>query len=75
MNYILSTVIVAVIAYLVGDVVGVIGLAGAIVAGALIAFIAKRNFVIANGDVLGMSSGFVLFMKWYDECKCFKIGP
>ena len=56
MNYILSTVIVAVIAYLVGDFVGVIGLAGAIVAGALIAFIAKRNFVIANGDVLGMSN-------------------
>ena len=56
LNYILSTVIVAVIAYLVGDVVGVIGLAGAIVAGALIAFIAKRNFVIANGDVLGMSN-------------------
>ena len=56
LNYILSTVIVAVIAYLVGDLVGVIGLAGAIVAGALIAFIAKRNFVIANGDVLGMSN-------------------
>lgn len=56
LNYILSTVIVAVIAYLVGDLVGVIGLAGAIVAGALITFIAKRNFVIANGDVLGMSN-------------------
>ena len=41
---------------MVGDVVGVIGLAGAIVAGALIAFIAKRNFVISNGDVLGMSN-------------------
>lgn len=56
LNYILSTVIVAIIAYLVGGVIGVIGLVGAIVAGALIAFIAKRNFIIANGDVLGMSN-------------------
>ncbi|WP_299522928.1 adenosylcobinamide-GDP ribazoletransferase [uncultured Methanobrevibacter sp.] len=55
-NYILSTIIVGVIAYLVGDVIGIIGLVGAIVAGALIAFIAKRNFEIANGDVLGMSN-------------------
>ena len=55
-NYILSTVIVAVIAYLVGDIIGIIGLVGAVVAGALIAFIAKRNFIIANGDVLVMSN-------------------
>ena len=41
---------------MVGDIIGIIGLVGAVVAGALIAFIAKRNFVIANGDVLGMSN-------------------
>lgn len=55
-NYIISTIVVGIISYLVGDIVGVIGLVGAIVAGALIALIAKRNFVIANGDVLGMSN-------------------
>ena len=41
---------------MVGDFIGIIGLVGAVVAGALIAFIAKRNFIIANGDVLGMSN-------------------
>lgn len=41
---------------MVGDIIGIIGLVGAVVAGALIAFIAKRNFIIANGDVLGMSN-------------------
>ena len=41
---------------MVGDIIGIIGLVGAVVAGALIAFIAKRNFIIAHGDVLGMSN-------------------
>lgn len=55
-NYALSTIIVAIIAYLLGGVVGVIGLLGAIFAGLLISLIAKRNFGVANGDVLGMSN-------------------
>ena len=46
-NYFASTIIVAFIAYLLG---------GAIVSGIIIATIAKRNFVLANGDVLGMSN-------------------
>lgn len=55
-NYLLSAVIVAVIAYLLCGFVGLIGLLGAIVSGLLIALIAKRNFGVANGDVLGMSN-------------------
>ena len=56
LNYAFSTVIVAIVAYLIGGIVGVIGLVGAIVAGAIIALIAKNNFIIANGDVLGTSN-------------------
>lgn len=56
LNYALSTVIVAVIAFLLGGIAGLIGLLGAIIAGFLISRIAKRNFGVANGDVLGMSN-------------------
>ncbi|MBQ9026817.1 MAG: adenosylcobinamide-GDP ribazoletransferase, partial [Methanobrevibacter sp.] len=56
LNYALSTVIVAVIAYLLGGVIGLIGLLGAIFAGFIISVIAKKNFNVANGDVLGMSN-------------------
>ena len=56
LNYALSTIIVAVIAFLLGGIVGLIGLLGAIVSGFLISVIAKRNFGVANGDVLGMSN-------------------
>lgn len=55
-NYIASTLIIGVIALLLGDLVGVAGLLGAIVSGVLITLIARRNFVLANGDVLGMSN-------------------
>ena len=55
-NYFASTFIVAMIAYLLGGVVGVLGVLGAMVSGIIIAAIAKRNFVLANGDVLGMSN-------------------
>ena len=55
-NYFASTVIVAVIAYVLGGYVGIAGVLGSIVSGILIAFIAKRNFIFANGDVLGMSN-------------------
>ena len=55
-NYIASTVIVGVIAFLLGDLGGVIGVLGAIVSGIIISLIARRNFVLANGDVLGMSN-------------------
>lgn len=55
-NYIASTVIVAIIAFLLGDLVGVIGVLGAVVSGIIISLIARRNFVLANGDVLGMSN-------------------
>ncbi|WP_407380193.1 adenosylcobinamide-GDP ribazoletransferase [Methanobrevibacter sp.] len=67
-NYALSTVIVAIIAFLLGGVIGLIGLLGAVVSGFLISVIAKRNFGVANGDVLGMSNEFgrlmaLLFMS------------
>lgn len=55
-KYLLSTFIVAIIAFLLGDVVGVCGVLGAMFSGVVIALIAQRNFGIANGDVLGMSN-------------------
>ena len=55
-NYYASTVIVGIIAYLLGGFVGICGVLGAIVSGVIIARIARRNFVLANGDVLGMSN-------------------
>lgn len=55
-KYIVSTVIVAVIAYLLAGFVGFAGVAGAMISGIIIAVIARRNFVLANGDVLGMSN-------------------
>ena len=55
-NYFASTIIVACIAGLLGGTVGIVGVAGAMVSGIIIAIIARRNFVFANGDVLGMSN-------------------
>ncbi len=55
-NYFASTVIIAMIAYLIGGWVGICGVLGAMVSGIMIATIARRNFVLANGDVLGMSN-------------------
>lgn len=55
-KYFLSTFIVMVIAYLLAGFVGLSGVVGAMVSGVVIATIARRNFVLANGDVLGMSN-------------------
>jgi adenosylcobinamide-GDP ribazoletransferase len=55
-NYFISTFFIASIAYILGGFVGILGVVGAIVSGFTIAVIAKRNFVLANGDVLGMSN-------------------
>lgn len=55
-NYLASTLIVAAIAFLFGGFAGVFGVLGAIFSGIIIAVIARRNFVLANGDVLGMSN-------------------
>lgn len=55
-NYFASTVLIGMIAYLLGGWVGICGVLGAIVSGIMIATIARRNFVLANGDVLGMSN-------------------
>lgn len=56
LNYSISTIVVGIIAFLLGGLAGVSGVLGAMVSGILIAVIAKRNFVYANGDVLGMSN-------------------
>ena len=56
LNYFASTVIVACIAWLIGGLAGIVGVLGAMVSGFMIAIIARRNFVLANGDVLGMSN-------------------
>ncbi len=55
-KYLLSTFIVAIIAFLLGGTVGVCGVLGAMFSGVIIALIAQRNFGVANGDVLGMSN-------------------
>lgn len=55
-NYMASTIIVCVISWLLGGIVGVCGMIGAMISGIIIALIARRNFVLANGDVLGMSN-------------------
>ncbi|WP_458453229.1 adenosylcobinamide-GDP ribazoletransferase [Methanobrevibacter sp.] len=55
-NYFASTFIIACIAYLIGGYVGLAGVIGAMISGLMIATIAKRNFILANGDVLGMSN-------------------
>ena len=51
-----SSVIVATISYMFGGFAGLAGVIGAMLSGMIIATVAKRNFVLANGDVLGMSN-------------------
>lgn len=55
-NYLASTLIIGVIALLLGNYAGILGVMGAVLSGTMIAVIARRNFVFANGDVLGMSN-------------------
>ncbi|MGX8693948.1 MAG: adenosylcobinamide-GDP ribazoletransferase [Methanobrevibacter sp.] len=55
-KYLISTIIVCVIAFLFGGIVGFCGVLGAIFSGIIISLIARRNFGVANGDVLGMSN-------------------
>jgi adenosylcobinamide-GDP ribazoletransferase len=55
-NYLLSTTIVLIIGYLFAGYVGLFGVVGAMISGLIIALVARRNFVLANGDVLGMSN-------------------
>ena len=55
-KYFISTAIITTFAFLLGGLVGIFGVLGAIISGTIIAIIAKRNFVLANGDVLGMSN-------------------
>ena len=55
-EYMFSTFVVAVISYLLGGVTGLLGVLGAIISGAVMSIIAKKNFGIANGDVLGASN-------------------
>jgi len=55
-NYLLSTAIVLIIGDLFAGYVGLFGVVGAMISGLIIALVARRNFVLANGDVLGMSN-------------------
>ena len=55
-NYLISTLVILAVAILLGGFVGIFGVLGAIVSGVVIAVIAKKNFELANGDVLGMSN-------------------
>ena len=55
-NYFISTILVAIVAGLLGGTVGILGVVGAMVSGIIIALVARRNFILANGDVLGMSN-------------------
>lgn len=55
-NYLASTLIIGIVAGLLGGTVGMLGVVGAVASGIVIAVIARRNFTFANGDVLGMSN-------------------
>lgn len=55
-NYLISTIIVAILSYLLGGFAGIFALLGAILTGAVVSIIAKKNFEVANGDVLGTSN-------------------
>lgn len=57
-NFSISLIIVLVIAFIIAGPVGLIGVIGGVLAGALISIIARKNFKIANGDVLGASNEF-----------------
>ncbi|MCQ2972121.1 MAG: adenosylcobinamide-GDP ribazoletransferase [archaeon] len=58
LNFIISTVIVAIISYYVCGFVGIFALLGAVIGGGIVALVARNNFVLANGDVLGASNEF-----------------
>ena len=55
-NYIVATISMLIISYFIGGYVGILGVCGSILSGAIITRIAKRNFEFSNGDVLGMSN-------------------
>ncbi|MDL2246990.1 adenosylcobinamide-GDP ribazoletransferase [Methanobrevibacter sp. OttesenSCG-928-K11] len=57
-NYSISIIIFIAISYVIGGFAGIIGILGGVFAGALIALIAKYNFNVATGDVLGASNEF-----------------
>ncbi|OWT33215.1 cobalamin 5'-phosphate synthase [Methanobrevibacter sp. 87.7] len=55
-NYVASILIVGIIAYVLLGYIGIFGIIGGILAGCLISYLAKRNFGVATGDVLGTSN-------------------
>ena len=55
-KYFASAILIAIIAGLLANYVGMLGVIGAVVSGIIIALVARRNFGVANGDVLGMSN-------------------
>ncbi len=55
-KFIISLIIVIVIAYLLANFIGVLGVLGGVLGGAIIAYIGEKNFKIATGDVLGASN-------------------
>lgn len=55
LNFIISTIIVIIIAYFLCHFPGIFATIGAVFAGGLIAWISKKHFIAANGDVLGAS--------------------
>ncbi len=55
-NFAIILVTTLIIGFLLANITGVLGVLGGVFGGALIAFIGKRNFKIATGDVLGASN-------------------
>jgi adenosylcobinamide-GDP ribazoletransferase len=55
-KYALSIALAIAISYLLNSYVGVFGVFGGILGGALVSFYSERNFKIATGDVLGASN-------------------
>lgn len=56
LNYIISAVIVAIISYFLCGFAGIFALFGAVIGGGIVALVARNNFIVANGDVLGASN-------------------
>lgn len=57
-NYTFSLLIAIIIAFLLCNITGVLGVLGGVFGGAFIALLGKRHLGVANGDVLGSSNEF-----------------
>lgn len=57
-NYVAALLTVGIVSYVLLGFTGIFGVIGAILSGGLVALVAKRNFKVATGDVLGASNEY-----------------